>query len=410
MNENFFDKNEFKPKNRFRFNIRRPKKCQKKNKFIKKTILVLGIFVLIFGSLFAWYLYTDEIRLINFGNIIENVKPKASEFIFEESDEEMGALSAQQVYEKTCKSVVGIAVYGSGSAFSEPCGQGSGIIISKDGLIATNAHVVRASSRSSITVVFKEGEKSEEILAKIVGIDKKTDLALIKVEKTGLVPAKFGDSSKLKTGATVYALGNPGGLSFYSSFTRGIISAVNRSIDKSEVKYIQTDAAINPGNSGGALVDSFGNVVGMNTGKIQSVEFEGMGFAIPSNTIKSVCTDLNKFGYIKNRGMLGFIGKEISQVQALLSGTQPGILIIDINQQSDMNSKGIKPNDMIVEINGKPALSFEVVTNEIAKKKVGEEVLLSIVRIPSRFSAEDPKKFEAKVRIIEDKGELNSGR
>ncbi len=182
-----------------------------------------------------------------------------------------GELTTEQIAEKVKPSVVGIVQYQYTSSSISAAGEGSGVIMTADGYILTNAHVIEGAS--GIKVVLNNGEEYE---ARVIGSDTRTDLAVIKIEAENLTPADFGDSDSLKDGEKVVAIGNPGGLTFAGSVTQGIVSGTNRvvSSDYGDMTYIQTDAAINPGNSGGALVNEFGQVVGINSSKISAQKFQ----------------------------------------------------------------------------------------------------------------------------------------
>ena len=201
-----------------------------------------------------------------------------------------GKLSATEVYKLTSPSVVGIVQYQYSYSF-EPAGSGSGIILSDDGYIVTNAHVIDGAETVKV-VLYNE----EEYEAKIIGADTRTDIAVLKIEANNLVEAEFGDSSQIEIGETVYALGNPGGLSLQSSFTDGMISGLNRVITTDDSIYsmtvLQTSAAINPGNSGGALINEYGQVIGITSAKIISTDYEGIGFAIPTETAKPIIEEI----------------------------------------------------------------------------------------------------------------------
>ncbi|GMB10984.1 MAG: trypsin-like peptidase domain-containing protein [Candidatus Improbicoccus devescovinae] len=380
----------------------------RKNKILIRIILVLIAFLILFGSALMYLWQTGD---INFSSIINNVRNNSSNsdslISFEDSPEGENALSAEQIYEKVNKSVVGVAMYDSDAdIFSDLAGQGSGIILSEDGYVVTNAHVIGTSAKNRITVIFKDSEKSEEVESKIIGFDKKTDIAVLKIDKKNLQPAKFADSSKIKTGSVCYTLGNPVGLDFYSSLTKGIVSGVERSVNKSEVKYIQTDAAINPGNSGGGLFNCYGYVIGMNTWKLRSVEIEGIGFAIPSSKIQEIANAIIKKGYVPNRPKLGMTCKMVSSAQAQHYNIPEGLIIIDINKNSDLNSKGVLKNDIITHVNSKKLTEFDVLSEEISKNKVGDAITLTIYRRPKLLSSDEPKTFNVHVILIEDKNEI----
>ena len=206
----------------------------------------------------------------------------------------------EAVAKKVTPSVVGIRTTTSVRSFfgssNESTGEGSGVVYSADGYIITNYHVISGAvtnKSGSKIEVFTDTLDSDSYEATVVGYNISTDLAVIKINAKGLTPAEFSDSSKLKVGQYVITVGNPGGLEFMDSVTYGVISGLNRVVSSdSDVKLIQTDAAINPGNSGGALVNTKGQLVGINSSKIVSEEFEGMGFAIPSNTVAEICKNI----------------------------------------------------------------------------------------------------------------------
>ncbi|MDR1240462.1 MAG: trypsin-like peptidase domain-containing protein [Oscillospiraceae bacterium] len=384
-----------------------PKKKKKKIKFVnyKKNspllniIWVLVAVVVFFIGTFVWLWQKGDIKINDFRNS-GSTTANIPSLVIQDAPEDEGALTSEQIYEKVCGSIVGIAVYDyDASIFSDLVGQGSGIIISEDGYIATNSHVIGDSSKKRVTVVFKNDEKAEEIPAKVVGYDKETDVAVVKIEKKDLKPTVFGNSGKVKPGSTCYAIGNPGGLDFYGSITRGIVSAVNRSINKSEVRYIQTDAAINPGNSGGALVNAFGQVIAMNSGKIASVEFEGMAFAIPSETLVSVTGELISKGSMR-RARLGVKVKNVGIYQSTLYDVPLGVVIIEIMPGSSL--KGIVVGDILTDVNGTAITDTDSLSSEIRKHKAGETVKLSAFR---HSATGENKTFKTQAVLIEDKGD-----
>ncbi|OJU13644.1 MAG: hypothetical protein BGN88_06515 [Clostridiales bacterium 43-6] len=204
----------------------------------------------------------------------------------------------EAVAEKVSPSVVGIRATTSYDNFffgeQQQSGEGSGIIYKSDGYIITNYHVISTAveNQKSKLEVFLPSDAKTAIAATVVGYEMESDIAVIKIEKTGLQAIEIGDSSKLKVGETAVAVGNPGGLEFMGSVSTGIISGLNRKIQmetSGDMTLIQTDAAINPGNSGGALVNSEGKLIGVNSAKMAADNFEGMGFAIPVNSVVSIC-------------------------------------------------------------------------------------------------------------------------
>jgi serine protease Do len=226
---------------------------------------------------------------------------------------------------------------------------GSGVIISSDGYIVTNNHVVEGADEIMVTLY---GSK-KEYKAKVIGQDPKTDIAVIKIEAKGLPIASFGDSSKLLVGDVVFAIGNPFGIG--ESVTSGIISALNKSsigLNQYE-NFIQTDASINPGNSGGSLVDSRGALIGINSAIIsRSGGNNGIGFAIPSNMVKKIATALVNNGKIK-RGYLGISITDLKQNMKGLFKNDKGAFILKVEKDSSAAKAGLKRGDLIIEINGK---------------------------------------------------------
>lgn len=260
-----------------------------------------------------------------------------------------------------------------------PAGEGSGIVISKDGYIVTNQHVIDGAT--NLKVVTSEGMTYE---AKLVGEDTQTDLAVIKIDtEDELTPAEFGSSEDLQVADEVMAIGNPGGLQLNSSVTFGRISALNRPVTNSETGYtvncIQTDAAINPGNSGGALVDGSGHVVGINSSKIAATEYEGLGFAIPSDTVQPIVSDLIEYGYVKDRAMGGFSGQYIDRLNARFYGMEPGFYVTQVNSEQAAAS-GLRRGDRIISIDDTQVTSASTLAAYIASKKPGDTVTLTVER------------------------------
>ena len=267
-------------------------------------------------------------------------------------------ISAVEIYKKCAKSVVGIVVNQGDSSLFET--QGSGVIIRPDGYILTNNHVIEGCcNKNSKLYVFVE-EGSEPIKGTLVGRDEILDLAVIKIEKKDLPVIKIGDSSNLCEGQKVFAIGNPQGLQ--RSMTDGIISALDRKIGNSAWNtYIQTNANINPGNSGGALIDSNGQLIGINTAKLD--KSEGIGFAIPSSVIKKVLDNLIKNGHVIRPA----IGVSISE----------NLIIKNFSKNSDLR-KFANPGDMIIGINNKTVKTTDDIIEEIKEKSVGDKVSVSI--------------------------------
>ncbi|MDI3309867.1 MAG: trypsin-like peptidase domain-containing protein [Thermoanaerobacterium sp.] len=281
---------------------------------------------------------------------------------------------------------------GFGSALV-PEGSGSGIIIDSQGYIVTNNHVVDGASK--ITVNLSDGRKFP---AQLIGKDSKTDLAVLKINATNLIPAKLGDSSKLEVGDLAVAIGNPLGESFAGTVTAGIISGLNRNLqsDYGPVNLIQTDAAINPGNSGGPLVNSNGEVVGITSVKLtstggsdtqdpfgmfqsQSTPVEGMGFAIPINEAKPIIDDLIKHGYVE-RPMMGVSVQEVTQQDAAQYNIPVGLYIAQVQQGSGADEAGLQAGDVITAVDGTKVETFDSLQSIIAKHKVGDTITVTFWR------------------------------
>ncbi|MZL70368.1 S1C family serine protease [Bittarella massiliensis (ex Durand et al. 2017)] len=305
-------------------------------------------------------------------------------------------MTTEQVATKVKPAVVGIAVYSQQSTV-EASSYGSGIIMSADGYIITNAHVVEGAVGLTITL-----ENDEEYTGKVVGTDTKTDLAVVKIEAQNLTYAEFGNSDQMKVGEDVLAIGNPGGPSLAGSVTKGIVSAVNRTVGSStgySLHCIQTDAAINPGNSGGALVNMYGQVVGINSSKIAKTEYEGIGFAIAINEAKPIIDGLIQNGYVKDRVKLGVTVIEINDTTSRLNGLPKGLYIKSIDQGSSLEGTGVQPGDIIRKFNGESTESYEALQAQLKNCKPGDEVKLTIYR--SQQSGTD-KTFEVVVTLKED--------
>lgn len=306
-------------------------------------------------------------------------------------------LSTTEIAKRVSPSVVSIAQYSAFNTFT-PSGEGSGIILNTDGYIVTNAHVVEGAV--GINVELTNGETYS---AQLIGVDSKTDLAVIKIEADGLVPAEFGSSDMLQVGEKVIAIGSPGGSVFAGSVSQGIISGLDRKIkdDGYSSNFIQTDAAINPGNSGGALVNEYGQVVGINSAKISAVEYEGIGFAIPSSVAKPVIDDLMTYGYVKGRTKLGISGQEINEALSQINSIPVGIYIWSIDATSDLAGKNITKGDIITAIDGNTIETFDDISAFLKTKLPGDVVTLSLYR-STRGSSGYGSTFEVSVTLMED--------
>ena len=293
-----------------------------------------------------------------------------------------GLFTPKQIYSKCSPSVVAITATSSSiDPFTNTgsTGYGSGIIMSEDGYIITNAHVL-GSSKNTFTVELSTGQSYP---ATFIAADAKYDIGIIKISASSLVPATFGDSSKLTVGDPVYAIGNPGGPELQSSFSQGIVSGLNRTViieNYNDMKYIQTDAAINPGNSGGALINEYGQVIGINTAKVSDAGFEGLGFAIPIKDAQPIIDELKASGKISNRARLGVTLYEIDESIADRYNMPKGLMVYDILPESDFLAKGVQKSDIITKINGTNVYTMDELTVHIKDKKPGDEITVTIAR------------------------------
>jgi serine protease Do len=260
-------------------------------------------------------------------------------------------LSLVEVNKKVKDSVVAILIGKGETEFS-----GSGFVISEDGYILTNSHVIEGAA--AIEVVLSDG--TSKYSAKVVGSDSATDIAVLKVEATGLKPVELGDSNALEVGETVAAIGNPYGIELAGTFTNGIVSALNRKLEMNGtyMNLIQTNASINPGNSGGPLVNAYGQVVGITSSKLVATGYEGIGFAIPINHVVEITEELVTYGYIKTRAYIGVRGTDVTANDSSMRNLPQGVLVVEIEPDCDASKKGLKPNDIIVAFNGEKIQSM----------------------------------------------------
>lgn len=292
---------------------------------------------------------------------------------------------------KVQPSVVGIKVEYSVNSFFNQKGSatasGSGIIITEDGYILTNNHIVDTSSNSSFYTVSEATSikvylygDSTAYDAKIIGTDSLTDLAVIKIDKTGLPAAELGDSDTVKVGSFAMAIGNPLGLD--NSVTLGTVSAVNREVTDTDGKkfvLIQTDAAINSGNSGGALVNSYGQVIGINTLKLSGDGVEGIGFAIPINSTKDIYTQLINDGKVK-RPYLGIGCIDIDEQKSEYYNLPIGIYISEVEDFSAAQKAGLKPGDVIIAVDGTTVTTRDELDEIKYSHSIGDKITLKINR------------------------------
>lgn len=287
----------------------------------------------------------------------------------------VNGLAGEEIYKKVSPAVVSVI-----ATLSNGTGSGSGVIMSADGYIITNDHVV--ADAQSVSVQLSDGTQMD---AQIIGTDEQTDLAVIKVEpESELTPAEFGNSDDLQPGEYAYAIGSPGGVQFANTITGGRISAINRDVTINDrvMTLIQTDASINPGNSGGALINKYGQVVGITSAKLSSSAFsdttiEGMGFAIPINTAKDIVDELIANGYVTGRPSIGITGRNVESADGSISGVQ----VYSIDSRASAGSEGLQVGDVITAVDGTPTPTMDEVNSVKEDKQAGDKITLTVYRI-----------------------------
>ncbi len=287
-----------------------------------------------------------------------------------------GGLSLQEIYERNIKSVVSInAILTGGSS------TGTGVILTEDGYIVTNAHVVENAAAISVQLT-----DQDIFQAQVIGTDELSDLAVLKISASGLTPAQFGDSSSLRVGDTVVAIGDPLGVEFRGTYTDGIISGIDRDVDMDgrTMTLLQTNAALNSGNSGGPLINCYGQVIGINTMKIgaftDKAGVEGLGFAIPSTTVKTIVDQLISQGYVSGRPTLGISGEGLSSFYQHYYRMPAGLYITQVSQSSEAYEKGVEEGDLLLSINDTPVTSMDDLKSTIFSCEVGQTVQVTIYR------------------------------
>ena len=343
------------------------------NKGLRVVAIIIGAILLsVVSSLVTYFLVTrgNELMIsdINTTYNVENVENPVV-----------------AVAEIAGPSVVGVKVdYYMQSMFGqleETSEEGSWIVYSEDGYRITNYHVIEDAQDSTSAAVTVTLSDDQEYEAKIIGCDEVTDLAVLKIEATGLTPATFGNSDDLKVGELAVAIGNPLGQEFAGSVTVGYISALNRSIttDGRTYQLIQTDAAINPGNSGGALVNAKGEVVGINTAKITDTTVEGLGFAIPSNDAVKIVTELKQTGKII-RPYIGIYGIDLDSITARRNKLVEGIYIYQVFSHTPADDAGLSKGDIIVEFDGTKVTTKQELNDLKNVKSIGDKVKIKFYR------------------------------
>ena len=289
-----------------------------------------------------------------------------------------GGLSLQAIYEKNIASVVSITCTDT---------TGTGLIVSPDGYVVTNCHVVE--NAAGIELLLQDGR---QLPARVVGTDPVSDLAVLYVEATGLTPAQFGDSASVRVGDTVVAIGDPLGAQLRGTMTDGIISAINRDIQVSgrSMTLLQTNAALNSGNSGGPLINCYGQVIGINTMKIgdymNDAGVEGLGFAIPSTTVKTVVDQLISQGFVSGRPYLGFRAETVSSFVQMYYRLPRGVYITEVDPGSSAHAQNIAAGDMLLSLDGQQISDTDMLEQLLYQYSAGDTVEAVIYRSGKQYT------------------------
>lgn len=342
------------------------------SKGLRIFCLALAALILLTGTAFAGYLYGKN---GSYGSVVGGSN-KRVEVNLAEKPKNTDEYTAGEVYEKLNESIVGICVYNANGEASSA----TGVIYSEDGYVITNDHIYSKISAPKFRVYMSDGS---EHTAEYVAGDTVSDLAVLKIkDNISFKPAQLGNSDELYCGETVVALGRPGGASDSTSITKGTVSMTARRVSITtnySSRMIQTDSAINPGSSGGALVNMYGQVVGITSSKQSGSNYEAVGFAIPTVTVKRVVTQLISDGKVTDRAKLGITYKELNSVSAELSGSNAvGIYVASVSSDSDLYGK-VKEGDVITKINGVDITNDDIVLDVIDNSAAGDTITVTVV-------------------------------
>lgn len=352
----------------------------------KVSYFVVALVAAIFGGLITAYIAPNYLygKLIPMPEIYNQSAPESGEAKLNITPKDYSSVTA--VAKKSISSVVGITtVQVKKDMFweQEIPGSGSGVVVDPNGYILTNSHVVGDGKAKDINVLFENGDKMP---GKILWNDPALDLAIVKVEATGLASSSLGDSDKLEVGELAVAIGNPLGLDFQRTVTSGVISGLNRTIKVDQFNsiegLIQTDASINPGNSGGPLLNSKGEVIGINTVKIKPEYGEGLGFSIPANVAKPIVDQVIKEGHFETL-YIGFKGMEVELYERRMGielGIDKGIILLEIVPNGPVSKAGIKAGDILTKIDGEEVETSNQIRKILYKYKKGDKVKLQMIR------------------------------
>lgn len=375
---------------------KKPKKSKKNIGFGIGVVLTACFLSLIIGTVSGGIISLIVSGVMNNSDVaqITDIGTTTNENVNINIDETAETV-VEAVARKVTPSVVGIRTTTSVMNFfggtSESSGNGSGVVYSNDGYIITNYHVISSTignSSSSKIEIFLDSESEEAYTAELIGYNISSDLAVLKIDAKNLTPIEFTDSDALKVGQYVITVGSPGGLEFMDSVTYGVISGLNRVVSSdSDIKLIQTDAAINPGNSGGALVNSKGKLVGINSAKIVAEEFEGMGFAIPSNSVKKICENIIS----KQNEPEPYIGISISEKYTAevleYYGYPAGAVVLSVAVNSPAENAGLLKGDIITEFNEVEISDYTKLEDAVKDCSPGQTVKLTVYRDGKLYSA-----------------------
>lgn len=377
---------------------------RKRHRGLKIFLICLAAVLVLAGGLYAaWWFgllpdrfyggdhgdyYDDPDYYYYYGELDESAEPELPVVSADDgvrlvyADGHGDALTIQEIYRKVNPSTVTVV-----TELPRGASVGTGVILTEDGYIITNAHVIAGGT--SCYVALADGSIFD---AALVGYDAEQDLAVIKAQDTdgraaqGLPAAEFGDSDALSVGDPVYAIGNPLGVELRGTLTDGIVSAINRgvTVNGRSMNLIQTNAALNSGNSGGPLINSFGQVVGINTMKIGTFTdksgVEGLGFAIPSATVKEIVNQIIQKGYVSGRPWLGLTGEGFSPFYQRFYRVPTGLYITQVDPGSPAEAVGVMPGDILVTMDGAGIASMEDLNAALYAHQVGDRMILSVYR------------------------------
>ena len=381
-------------------------KKYKLRKFLWLFATLVLLLIVFLTSLFFSYFGKDNLNLnFLFGKnkeIASNPEVNSDVTVVTSSPKKGDELTAPSIYEKVSPAIVGVITSNKEMGLGNAVGQGTGIVMTSDGYILTNAHVIGFSKNNNVTIALDE----KEYAAKIIGFDARVDIAVLKIDAKNLKKAEFGNSDEIRVGEDIIAIGNPFGMDLSKSLTKGVVSATGRNLEKKNkknaVKFIQIDAALNHGNSGGAVVNMNGQVVGISSIKIADITKspEGLGFAIPINLALDVANKIIKNGYSTGNVKLGISAQGITRWESQCYDVPPGVLITSISKDSNLQSSGVKVGDIITKIDGVTILNTENLKEELMEHKPGDVITLTIFR--QSYNSRDGSSIEVRVTLLED--------